>query len=252
MEKRNCKYCHETFEVSGRVFSNHVRWCDKNPKSKQTKKIETGVNHYYDKIIGEKKSFSVICHNCNKEFEVIEREKQFPQKDKYFCSRSCANARTHSDETKNKTSLSLLTPRENRICENCNCKFEERATSKKRFCSISCARKSCISNDDYLEYKRKCKFDFNVWDYPDDFDLSLIYKHGWYKPKNRGDNLGGVSRDHKISVRFGFDNEIDSKLIAHPANCKLMIHRDNISKNKKCSIVLEQLREDVKRWDDSH
>lgn len=34
-----------------------------------------------------------------------EREKQFPLKSFYYCSRSCANARVHSDETRNKLSI---------------------------------------------------------------------------------------------------------------------------------------------------
>jgi hypothetical protein len=34
-------------------------------------------------------------------------------------------------------------------------------------------------------------------------------------------NLGGVSRDHMIAVRDGFNLGIDPKLLSHPANCKL-------------------------------
>lgn len=41
----------------------------------------------------EIKKFKVSCAKCNKEFEVEENEKNFPKKDKYFCSRSCANSR---------------------------------------------------------------------------------------------------------------------------------------------------------------
>lgn len=48
------------------------------------------------------KSFAVKCHNCGKEFEVLEEESKFPKKEKYFCSRSCANTRHHSKETKEK------------------------------------------------------------------------------------------------------------------------------------------------------
>lgn len=52
-----------------------------------------------------KKEFDVICKNCGKHFKVIEEELKFPIKgDKYFCCRSCANTRHHSEETKNKIS----------------------------------------------------------------------------------------------------------------------------------------------------
>jgi len=260
MEKRTCKHCEETFEVSGRTFSNHVRWCDKNPKGTNKKKFsdqqKLNINNFYDDKLGENKSFQVCCFNCNKSFEVTEREKQFPKREKYYCSRSCSNVRVISKELRSKISSSLSgrikVPREIRVCKNCNSDFEIKYTSKRIFCSKSCHVEFCKSDNEYITYKRKCEFAFNIWDYPDDFDLSLIYKYGFYKPKNKGDNLNGVSRDHKISVMFGWENDIDPKIISHPANCKLMQHPENIGKNKKCSVLLEQLEKDIKQWDSTH
>ena len=55
-----------------------------------------------------KREFEVKCKNCGKIFIVIEEETKFPIKgDKYFCCRSCANTRHHSEETKQKISNSL-------------------------------------------------------------------------------------------------------------------------------------------------
>ena len=55
-----------------------------------------------------KKEFEVKCKNCDKIFTVIEEETKFPIKgDKYFCCRSCANTRHHSEETKQKISKSI-------------------------------------------------------------------------------------------------------------------------------------------------
>lgn len=52
-----------------------------------------------------KREFEVICKNCGKKFTVFEEETKFPIKgDKYFCCRSCANTRHHSEETKQKIS----------------------------------------------------------------------------------------------------------------------------------------------------
>ena len=45
-----------------------------------------------------------------------------------------------------------------------------------------------------------------------------------------------------------FKDKIDPKLLAHPANCKLMIHNDNVSKNKKSSITLEELLERIENF----
>lgn len=53
------------------------------------------------------KEFTVKCERCGKEYIVNEREKLFPQKEKYFCSRSCANKRVLSEETKEKIRKTL-------------------------------------------------------------------------------------------------------------------------------------------------
>lgn len=93
-----------------------------------------------------------------------------------------------------------------------------------------------------------CRFNFNLSDFKEEFDFSLIKKYGWYKPKNRGDNLGGVSRDHMISIVEGFEKKISPKIISHPANCKLMVHNDNIRKYKNSSITIDELLERIDKW----
>ena len=86
--------------------------------------------------------------------------------------------------------------------------------------------------EEYQKYRLDCNFKFNLSDYKDEFDFSLVEKYGWYSPTNKNDNISGVSRDHMLSVREGFENGIDPNIISHPANCRLMIHSENISKNK--------------------
>ena len=92
-------------------------------------------------------------------------------------------------------------------------------------------------------------FRFSLKDYPDEFDFELIEKYGFYSPANKNNNLNGVSRDHMYSVYEGYKNNISPKIISHPANCKLLKHTDNISKNKKCSITLDELLERIKEWE---
>ena len=105
-----------------------------------------------------------------------------------------------------------------------------------------------------LDYSNKqnyyllCSFKFNIYEYPERFDLDLIKKYGWYKVKNRGDNPNGVNRDHMYSKIEGFRNKIDPSLISHPANCVLILHKENLNKNRKCSITLEELKERIKKW----
>jgi hypothetical protein len=80
------------------------------------------------------------------------------------------------------------------------------------------------------------------------FDLTIVNEYGWYSPKNKGNNLGGVSKDHMYSVREGFINGVDPEIIKHPAKCKLLLHSENNKKNYNCSITLDELKEKIKNW----
>lgn len=103
--------------------------------------------------------------------------------------------------------------------------------------------------DEYQKYRLDTNFKFNLSDYPNEFDFSLIERYGWYSPTNKNNNLGGVSRDHMFSVREGFEMGINPEIISHPANCRLMIHTDNISKNKKSIITIEELLDRIKKFE---
>ena len=96
-------------------------------------------------------------------------------------------------------------------------------------------------------YSYQCRFTFSIADYPQLFsDASdLIKELGWYSASNRGNNLSGCSRDHLYSVSDGFKNNIDSALLAHPANCKIVPHRQNQNKHKNSSITLEELKQRI-------
>jgi Rps23 Pro-64 3,4-dihydroxylase Tpa1-like proline 4-hydroxylase len=134
------------------------------------------------------------------------------------------------------------------LCKNCLSKIEY-IKRNRLFCSPDCRRDFRRKDmDTFKIYKAETNFKFNLADYPDKFDFSLIEKYGWYSPSNKNNNLGGVSRDHMLSVKEGFELGIDPKLLSHPANCKLMIHNDNVSKNKKSSITLEELLERIENF----
>lgn len=103
------------------------------------------------------------------------------------------------------------------------------------------------------QYYSAARFKFNVYHYPNEFDLSLIKEHGWYtcpglKRKGQPKNILGVSRDHIISVSYGFANNIDPKIISHPANCRIMLHIDNKIKHSKNDISLDQLLDKINIW----
>ena len=68
------------------------------------------------------------------------------------------------------------------------------------------------------------------------------------KAKNKGDNPNGVSRDHMYSVMEGYRNNIDPSIISHPANCKLLLQKNNASKFDGSSITFEELLDRIEKW----
>jgi hypothetical protein len=243
------------------------------------------VNKYlrnYDKCSNtfkkkkEKRKFEYLqnpklCANCE---SIIDYDKKFDN-DK-FCSRTCSISFNNHNRKGMTYSLSdegrarlvesayknlLNSESRKKSFENQNSKYNRNInkikciecnslTSKKKYCSNECRRAYERKNmDEYQKYKQDCLFKFNLSDYPEQFDFSLIEKYGWYSPTNKKNNLEGVSRDHMLSVREGFELGIDPKIISHPANCRLMKHTDNISKNKKSVLTLEELLEKIKKFD---
>jgi hypothetical protein len=109
-----CKHCNKIFNESKGWFANHVRWCDSNPKSQQFRKDNIERGKKLGKLrFGEYKRFEVSCFSCNSAFQIKERELLFPSKEKYFCSRNCANSiggkakseKYHSDNTAHYTTI---------------------------------------------------------------------------------------------------------------------------------------------------
>lgn len=120
--------------------------------------------------------------------------------------------------------------------------------TRKKISDAAKNRPKNTSVNSLREFRLLCAFKFNVYDYPNEFPIDLISKHGWYSPSNRGGNLKGISRDHMISVKYAYDHDIDHNLISHPANCKLMIHNENVSKYSKCSLSIDELMQKVNDW----
>jgi hypothetical protein len=86
------KYCNVSCQ-------NTHQWTGKKKSEKSTQsRKKTNKNKW--------KTFTVNCTKCGKSFEIKEYNVYFPKKDKYFCSRSCANKRIYSEELKLKLSNS--------------------------------------------------------------------------------------------------------------------------------------------------
>ena len=263
--KKICKHCKMEFEIENKPkgwFANHSRWCDKNPKrniwnkgvadckKSGAEKHKKNINNYL-----ENPKFCVECNNMI----------DYTKKRNKFCSSRCAalynnkrkdisswqwteerkeNNKKRIDKYKKLTSATRIS-----FCKNCNMCYE----GKNLYCSSIC-RKTFITDrankekKDLELYRYYSKFKFNLDSFRDKFDFSLIEKYGWYKAKNRGNNLNGVTRDHIISVRYGFDNNIPTWIISHPANCELMRFSDNSSKHSNCNLTLDELLIKIEKW----
>lgn len=90
----SCKYCNNDFDFhTTSEKANHSRWCPKNSKRNNTENLKIAQTKNLIRKFGEYKDFSVICDRCGKDFSVNEREKSFPSKKRYYCSKSCSQYR---------------------------------------------------------------------------------------------------------------------------------------------------------------
>lgn len=171
---------------------------------------------------------------------------------KKYCNRHCVHIGSKkTEESKNKIRKTIIDknlPSKKilniKVCINPHCgkSFSVTVRQTRKFCNDLCRKSYYNTRRSHFEnYKIKCQFRFSISDYPCLFDPTLIEKYGWYSPTNKHNNLNGISRDHRLSIKDGFDKNIDPKLISHPANCELVRHLDNQKKKTKSSISLEDL-----------
>lgn len=246
--KKRCDIC--GFETeNGKVMSNHKRW--KHSGVSFSEEARQRMHRKKPRVIRE-----VVCASCGLRFSVEEPE-EAPPKEKYFCSRSCANRREYTSERKAALEQTIRNKGQQfhqtvKACEICGKEFVSRNRTCSKICGIKLAQKVKDSKKSLAEkrvYRLACNFRFALNSYPEEFDFALVKEHGWYRAPNQGGDGSGVSRDHMVSVDYGWKHQIDPAIIRHPANCRLMIHSDNFKKGIECSISLEELQLRIAEWD---
>lgn len=187
----------------------------------------------------------------------------------YFCNHSCSASYNNikrgprSTNTKQKISSSLKENSQIKkskkvlkeivgpfsklfvcTCKHCKIKFVTRR--KKQYCVN---HRELYSSSNKLGYK----FTFNVFQYPDLFNIDLLNTIGWFSPGGKAGkwNPEGLSRDHKVSVNEAIANNYDPYYITHPLNCELMPHTENNKKKTQSSITYAELRQLVDEYDNS-
>jgi hypothetical protein len=144
-----CKYCNKEFNKS-QSLAAHISHCKLNPnyneeidKLRQNKGASKGANKRKETSLLNKKERILICKHCCKEYKLNLTDKEF-ENEKYskFCSRSCANSRQHSEETKLKISKSLIKKDNIHICKVCKkqYKYVRRTDTTQCFCSHECLK----------------------------------------------------------------------------------------------------------------
>jgi hypothetical protein len=190
----------------------------------------------------------VKCKECGVDFEALTNSGA------KFCTRSCSVSSNNKNKIKSEETKEKIRSSVHKYLDSIPKKRDTKKVKRCRYCSEVINDKykricTTCKNQYYVVYRAVCKFDFNVYDYPDKFNLDLIDRFGWYLPSNRGNNIDGVSRDHMFSVRDGFRLGILPEIVKHPANCNLMLHKDNNVKKTKSSITITQLLERIKNWE---
>ena len=224
-------------------------------------------------------SCSAIFNNQNRSVSFEQREKTSKSLNKYHLEHGTASSNQYSKKYNGRFCQVQFTECKmchssfyvkhhknirNQICPECKtadfCKVYTNTCASCGVVFISRAfQKYCYDCADLLtRYRVQASFKFNIYEYQDKFDLSMIDKCGWYSPngykrRNKQPNLGGVSRDHMYSVHDGLINGVNPSLLSHPANCQLMLHNgENNKKNSKSSITLEVLQERISLWEKGH
>lgn len=245
----NRKVC--SFSCRNKLINANKNYSIQNKKANETRS---------KRIASLKIEKTVNCKKCNKEL-IVKTDSNGKIKEFYYCSRKCANSHVFSNETKNKQKIALFNKRIYCKCITCEkeiyyvskiklqcnkCRIEESKRNKKEFISSNLSDKQ--------HYYRLAGFNFSLNTYIDEFDFSLVKKFGWYKSKRYGKegNTKGISRDHLYSVSQAYKDNINPLIISHPANCRLIQHSENISKNYRCSVTIQELLEKIKNWEEKY
>lgn len=194
-----------------------------------------------------------LCSCCGGELS-------YEQRKNIFCSSSCAaqtnnTGRVVSKETREKLSYKIKQKFKHKPevvgeysklwyanCLHCGVRF------------YSAKRCLVCPNHQHLKYNHNrhlYSFRFNIYHYPDLFNLNLLTILGWYSPGGNSisANPNGMSRDHKVSVREARVNNYDPYYISHPCNCDLITQKENSTKNSRSSITYEELVSMVDAYD---
>jgi len=90
--------------------------------------------------------------------------------------------------------------------------------------------KSIDEIEEYRLYHKLSYWTGNMFNTCSENERKIMIEYGIFHPVN---NSGGVSRDHRFSIKEGFINKVYPEIIRHPCNCEIMLQSDNSKKHSK-------------------
>lgn len=241
---KNCKQC-------GTEIPNHKQFCNnscaakynnkrRKPRSEASKKktSESIKKHHKENPMSDKTKEKISKAQIGKTQSIETKEKISKSLKELYKE----NPEKHSKFNALKpTIVGEFSTLYNCTCKHCNLKML--LPSPKQYCE------ECKENHSNL--RMRFQFNFNVYHYPDLFDLDLLNENGWYAPRGKSGkwNPNGLSRDHKVSIAEAIKNNYDSYYITHPMNCELMPHSENQKKHSECSLSYSSLKQLVDEYD---
>lgn len=94
---------------------------------------------------------------------------------------------------------------------------------------------------DIKKYRYKCSFSITPDNITKIKGYDKLEKYGWYSKTNPK----GVVKDHRVSIKYGYDNNISPEIIGHLGNCEFLTYNENSIKSNKCSITLKELKKQI-------
>ena len=257
----SCIICKEQYSTKG-LFTHFSRTHQNKTRSNNKQQISISLKlRNFDILIKNLKNYYSnprFCTVCNTEIDYFKRHNKSCSKQ---CSAKIGNKSEYrqSEEYKSKMKTAVAIKREQTPKKEpviwgpytriylIKCKI-----SGEMFYSKTVKQISDSAKTEKRLYREKCSFKFDVYKYPEEFDIQLLKIYGWYSAKNKGDNFEGCARDHMISVSYGLTHKIDPKIISHPANCQIIQNKENQKKRGECSLTLNQLLLRIKMFDEKY
>lgn len=255
-----CKYCGRYEFKSLKSYKAHVSKCKHNPDKTHYTTNSPEANAKISKTLKDRAIAKYAqdpkrCKACQHAIDYRDRTKLYCSKEcrRLFCNKD----KKHSAETKNKIRQSRLKqyywkkslnqqykntihPYSKLVNCNCaHCKTKFYSPTRKKYCNKHSILYGANNRNKYV-------FTFNIYHYPELFDLNFIESHKWRCSKT---NPNGVTRDHRLSINDAIRNNYDPYYIKHPLNCELMLFNENNKKKTSSSITYNDLVKIVNAFD---